>query len=101
MHKKKVLIAALLLALSPYSGAHAGEAGADPDKDYDRLDGTGPSGKTVQVIEWEGNLEVHVYPIGSLKGLSLKLDEKNKGKPVMVIGYRFKDNPDVQLVRRA
>ncbi len=66
---------------------------------YDRLDGKGPSGKRVDVIEWEGNLEVHVYPKGSLKGLSAKLDDRVEGKKVMVIGYRFgaKD----RLVRRA
>jgi hypothetical protein len=67
---------------------------------FDRLDGTGPSGKKVDVVEWEGNLEVHVYPKGSLKGLSAKLDDRQKGKKVMVIGYRFgaKERP---LVRRA
>jgi hypothetical protein len=71
------------------------------DEDYDRLDGTGRSGKKVNVIEWEGNLEIHVYPGGSLKGLALKLDKRNKDKPVMVIGYRFEGDPKVQLVRRA
>jgi len=67
---------------------------------FDRLDGKGPSGKRVDVIEWEGNLEVHVYPKGSLKGLSAKLDDREKGKKVMVIGYRFgaKTRP---LIRRA
>ncbi len=67
---------------------------------FDRLDGTGPSGKKVDVVEWEGNLEVHVYPKGSLKGLSVKLDDRQKGKKVMVIGYRFgaKERP---LIRRA
>lgn len=66
---------------------------------YDRLDGKGPSGKRVDVIEWEGNLEVHVYPKGSLLGLSTKLDDRVEGKKVMVVGYRFgaKDH----LVRRA
>lgn len=73
----------------------------DPDKDYDRLDGTGSSGKTVQVIEWEGNLEIHAFPSGSLKSLSLKLDDRNRDKPVMVIGYRFNDRPGEQLIRRA
>jgi hypothetical protein len=66
---------------------------------FDRLDGTGPSGKKVDVVEWEGNLEVHVYPKGSLKGLSAKLDDRQQGKKVMVIGYRFgKERP---LIRRA
>jgi hypothetical protein len=67
---------------------------------FDRLDGTGPSHKRVDVIEWEGNLEVHVYPKGSLKGLSAKLDDREKGKKVMVIGYRFA-NATHPLVRRA
>lgn len=67
---------------------------------FDRLDGKGPSGKRVDVIEWEGNLEIHVYPKGSLQGLGAKLDDREKGKKVMVISYRLgkKDRP---LVRRA
>lgn len=73
---------------------------ADLD-DYDRLDGTGASGKKVDVVEWEGNLEIHVYPSGSLAGLALKVDRRDKHKPVMVIGYRFTDNPGAQLIRRA
>jgi hypothetical protein len=69
---------------------------------FDRLDGKGPSGKRVDVIEWEGNLEIHVYPKGSLQGLSAKLDEREKGKKVMVIGYRFDPNKKAHpLVRRA
>lgn len=74
---------------------------ADPDPEFDRLDGKGPSGKKVDVVEWEGNLEIHVYPKGSLAGLALKLDDKNKSKPVMVIGYRFTNNTKKQLIRRA
>lgn len=72
---------------------------AEPEV-FDRLDGKGPSKKRVDVIEWEGNLEIHVYPKGSLKGLSVKLDDRTSGKKVMVIGYRFgaKDRP---LIRRA
>lgn len=69
--------------------------------DYDRLDGVGKSGKTVQVIEWEGNLEVHVYPGGSLKGLGLKLDTREKNKKVMVLAYRLADAPLPVYVRRA
>lgn len=69
---------------------------------FDRLDGKGPSGKRVDVIEWEGNLEIHVYPRGSLKGLSAKLDDREKGKKVMVIGYRFDPSAKAHpLVRRA
>ncbi len=67
---------------------------------FDRLDGTGPSHKRVDVIEWEGNLEVHVYPRGSLKGLSAKLDDREKGKKVMVVGYRFSKS-ESPLIRRA
>src|SRR5690606_27635849 len=74
--------------------------GAGPKDDFDRLDGTGKSRKRVDVIEWEGNLEIHVYPKGSLSGLALKIDEKDR-KKVMVIGYRFDNSPREQLVRRA
>lgn len=70
------------------------------DEEYDRLDGHGPSGKKVNVIEWEGNLEIHVYPGGSLAGLSMKIDRSQKN-PVMVIGYRFNDQPSKVLIRRA
>lgn len=73
---------------------------AEPDPDFDRLDGKGLSGKKVDVIEWEGNLEVHVYPKGSLAGLAMKIDEKD-GRKIMVIGYRFTNNPSKQLIRRA
>jgi hypothetical protein len=100
---KSMTAFALSLTLALAASAHFARAGSsvDPDADYDRLDGTGKSGKTVQVIEWEGNLEIHVYPPGSLRGLALKLDKTNKNKPVMVIGYRFADAPKEQLIRRA
>jgi hypothetical protein len=76
--------------------------GKPPKKDdYDRLDGKGPSGKKVDVVEWEGNLELHVYPKGSLVGLGLKIDEETKGKKVMVISYRFNNAPNAPLIRRA
>jgi hypothetical protein len=96
--KKMIWLA--LVALFAWIPAFAG-APVDPDADYDRLDGTGTSGKTVNVIEWEGNLEIHVYPKGSLVGLALKLDDRNSAKPVMVIGYRFDVAPKQTLVRRA
>ena len=67
---------------------------------FDRLDGTGPSKKRVDVIEWDGNLEIHVYPKGSLKGLGVKLDDRESGKKVMVISYDLKDSSE-PLVRRA
>ena len=94
-------LALLAAALTLQTLAIAGQANPDLDADYDRLDGKGRSGKRVDVIEWEGNLEIHVYPKGGLKGLALKLDERNKKKPVMVIGYRFENFPKEQLIRRA
>lgn len=68
--------------------------------DFDRLDGTGESRKRVDVVEWAGNLEIHVYPQGSLAGLGLKLDKRDENKPVMVIAYRFTDRPKKTLIRR-
>lgn len=68
---------------------------------FDRLDGRGPSRTRVDVIEWEGNLEVHVYPKGALKGLSAKLDDRQEGKLVMVLGYRLGSGKERPLVRRA
>jgi hypothetical protein len=105
--QSSALGAALILGLSflPTSlvskFAHAADSQSAQEEEYDRLDGMGASGKKVNVIEWEGNLEVHVYPAGSLKGLALTIDRKTKDKPVMVIGYRFNDNPGKQLIRRA
>ena len=95
-HRSIAWVACLLALSLP---ALAGPPPADDD--YDRMDGTGASGKKVNVIEWEGNLEIHVYPAGSLKGLALKLDKRNKDRPVMVIGYRFDNDPKKQLIRRA
>lgn len=69
-------------------------------KEFDRLDGKGPSGKKVDVIEWENNLEIHVYPKGSLRALGMKIDRTNKDKPVMVIEYAFHGTP-YTLIRRA
>lgn len=97
-------LALITLALSiSVQASHTARAdeGADPDANYDRLDGTGASHKKVNVIEWEGNLEIHVYPAGSVKGLALTIDRATKNKPVMVIGYRFNENPKQQLIRRA
>lgn len=70
------------------------------DPDFDRLDGTGKSGKRVNVIDWENNLEIHVYPAGSLIGLGLKIDD-TAAKKVMVISYRFDTQPKEPLIRRA
>ena len=92
---------AAVLSLVVLSASAFAQSAADDDANFDRMDGTGASGKTVNVIEWEGNLEIHVAPPGGLKGLALKLDRTNKSKPVMVIGYRFDTNPSRQLIRRA
>ena len=86
------------LVLSSFTWSTAVHA-EDATGEFDRLDGVGKSGKKVEVIEWEGNLEIHVYPKGSLKGLSLKLDAVSKDKKVMVIGYRF-DNTPTPMIRR-
>lgn len=67
---------------------------------FDRLDGTGPSKKRVDVVEWEGNLEIHVYPKSSTKGLGAKLDDRESTKKVMVIGYHF-NGASEPIVRRA
>jgi len=89
-----------LVVSAIFSGIFATLSVFAQEEVFDRLDGKGPSGKRVDVIEWEGNLEVHVYPKGSIKGLAAKLDDRVEGKKVMVIGYRFgaKDRP---LIRRA
>jgi hypothetical protein len=92
-------LASLFLFAITAASVWAADGAPGMADDFDRLDGTGPSGKRVDVIEWEGNLEVHVYPAGALRGLGLKLDQKN-GKDVMVISYRF-DNTPRPLVRRA
>ena len=88
-----------LIVLALLSGAVASYT-VFADEVFDRLDGTGPSHKRVDVIEWDGNLEVHVYPKGSAKGLSAKLDDRDQGKSVMVLGYRF-SAAQKPLVRRA
>jgi hypothetical protein len=71
-------------------------------KDFDRLDGHGPTAKKVDVIEWEGNLEIHVYPKGSLKSLAMKIDHESKATKnnVMVIEYGF-TGVAYTLIRRA
>ncbi len=75
---------------------------APKEDDYDRLDGRGPSRAKVDVIEWAGNLEIHVYPKGMLQGLSLHFDDgSDSGQAVMVIGYRFRTQYEKQLIRRA
>lgn len=97
----KINIALALFTLSLFS-ANMSRAQSSPIKDdFDRLDGRGSSGVRVDVIDWAGNLEIHVYPKNSLAGLAMKIDRKQKDKPVMVIGYRFQNNPNDQIIRRA
>lgn len=95
-------IIALIITFILTAGAESGsqtQPGAEDD--YDRLDGTGQSGKKVDVIEWEGNLEVHVYPKGSTGGLLLQVDRQNKDRPVMVIQFAFNQyEGESPLVRR-
>jgi hypothetical protein len=69
-------------------------------KEYDRLDGHGLTRKKVDVVEWENNLEIHVYPKGSLRSLGMKIDRTNKDKPAMVIEYAF-HGISYTLIRRA
>ncbi len=99
MKLRVIALAALLVSL-PLSPGRAGNP-SDPDADYDRLDGQGRSGKTVNVVEWEGNLEVHVYPENSLVGLAAKLDQNSRGTKVMVLSYRMDSDPKLPLIRRA
>lgn len=82
----------LLVALAIVGSMGAVSARADED-DFDRLDGTGASKVKVDVIEWEGNLELHFYPKGRMQGVGLKIDRTKKDKPVMVIAYRFSQPP--------
>ena len=98
--KLRVIIFFFLLLGAPISPLSAGNA-VDPDADYDRLDGQGRSGKTVNVVEWEGNLEIHVYPEKSLVGLAAKIDQNARGTKVMVLSYRFDSEPKAPLIRRA
>ncbi len=98
--KLRVIALAALLVSIPLSLGRAGNP-SDPDADYDRLDGQGRSGKTVNVVEWEGNLEVHVYPENSLVGLAAKLDQNSRGTKVMVLSYRMDSDPKLPLIRRA
>lgn len=93
---------AILFSIAILTGMIASYSVLAEEVVFDRMDGKGPSGKRVDVIEWEGNLEIHVYPKGGLQGLGVKLDDRVEGKKVMVIGYRFDaDKKARPLVRRA
>ena len=98
------LVLSVLIPLAVFAGGASNPD--DPDPTFDRFDGTGASGKTVNVVEWKEDdgveqLEIHVYPAGSLASLALKLEKNGKGDKVMVIGYHFAENPDKEEVRRA
>jgi hypothetical protein len=88
-----------LLALALFAGSAIAGAPKEP-KEFDRLDGRGPSHGKIDVIDWQGNIEIHSYPKGKLAGLGFKLDKKDKNKPVLVISYRFA-GVDYKIIRRA
>jgi hypothetical protein len=88
------------IKFAPRDTPMGGAGVKNPDPDYDILDGRGETGARVDVIEWEGNLEVHVYPRGRLVGMGMKIDRKNEKKPVMVIAYRFTNDPKKKYIRR-
>lgn len=103
IHRLAVLQLVLCTTLGLFPSSFAAAASAkdmEPKDSFDRLDGTGSTGKKVDVIEWGTNLEIHVYPKGSLRGLGLKIDRTNKKKPVMVIAYRF-NSVTYTVTRRA
>ncbi|MCM2323197.1 MAG: hypothetical protein NDJ90_08025 [Oligoflexia bacterium] len=95
---KNRIFSALLFFLSCSLIAYAGNL---TPRDFDRLDGQGASGRKVELIESDRQLEIRAYPVGSLKGLALKVDRRKPDKPVLVLGYRFDTDPTKQLVRRA
>jgi len=90
----------LIVALALLSGIITSYSVFAYESVFDRLDGTGPSKKRVDAIEWDGNLELHVYPKGSTASIGAKLDDRESGKKVMVVGYRFNGSKE-PLVRRA
>ena len=93
------ILAATVFVVQP---SYAGNSSYPPPtkQEFDRLDGHGVSGKKVNVIEWHGNLEVHVYPAGSTKGFSAKIDDVENGSKVMVFAYRFDTMGDKKVIRR-
>ena len=101
---RRKFISALLVALTFALAVpvHAKGTRVQEPKDFDRLDGHGPTAKKVDVIEWEGNLEIHVYPKGALKSLGMKIDHDSKSTKnnVMVIEYGF-NGVAYTLIRRA
>ena len=91
---------ALIIAFALLSGVLTSFSVFAYESTFDRLDGTGPSKKRVDVVEWDGNLEIHVYPKSSTAGLGAKVDDREAGKKVMVIGYQFTGSKE-PIVRRA
>lgn len=95
-----LFLSLLLLAPAFAAGPTATKGRILEPKEFDRLDGHGATAKRVDVIEWENNLEIHVYPKGGLRSLGMKVDRTKKDKPVMVIEYGFTGVP-YTLIRRA
>ncbi len=92
-----------VLSFLIFASAQANPAARIPEpKEFDRLDGRGATRKKVDVVEWEKNLEIHVYPKGSLTRLGLKIDRESKTtkNAVMVIEYGFQGVP-YTMIRRA
>lgn len=98
--KTATLVTSVLTLLSLLAFIPQASARMQEPKEYDRLDGKGATAKKVDVIEWENNLEIHVYPKGSLKSLGMKIDRTDKKNPIMIIEYAF-DKVAYTLIRRA
>lgn len=94
------LVTSTLLFLSLLAFIPNASARMQEPKEFDRLDGKGATSRKVDVIEWENNLEIHVYPKGSLKSLGMKVDRTDKKNPIMVIEYAF-NHVAYTLIRRA
>lgn len=94
----------LLVAVAAIAAIFAAEQNVfgkkqSEDDDFDRLDGTGPSGCKVDAIEWKKNLEFHIYPMGCMATLGFKVDDKNQDKPVLVVEYK-PSNGQKKFVKR-
>ena len=66
---------------------------------YDPLDGTGSTGVRIEVMNWVGNVELHISPKGLLRDLALKLDMDQDDYPVLVVGYKFSKEPKPVIQR--
>tara|TARA_Y100000590_G_scaffold390511_3_gene466355 strand:+ start:64 stop:777 length:714 start_codon:yes stop_codon:yes gene_type:complete len=67
---------------------------------YEVLDGAGPSRTKVDVIEFKGKMEIHVYPPEHLLGLGARVEKNSDGEKVMVLSYRL-STTSKPLIRRA